>query len=227
MDEAEQGKIELIMSLRRQGIRDKRVLSAIERIPRETFVAGTFRKQAYEDHALPIECGQTISQPYIVAYMTEQLKVTDRMKVLEIGTGSGYQAAVLAKLCRRVYTIERYRTLLKDAERRFEELHLHNITANVGDGTKGWPEQAPFDRIIVTAAAPTVPQTLVDQLKVGGILVAPIAAAALARPDSGAPKPMPGDQRLVRIERTEEGVKREELLPVRFVPLVEGVAKES
>ena len=227
MDEAEQGKIELIMSLRRQGIRDKRVLSALERIPREIFVAGTFRKQAYEDHALPIECGQTISQPYIVAYMTEQLKVGERMKVLEIGTGSGYQAAVLSKLCRRVYTIERYRTLLKDAERRFEDLHLHNITAKVGDGTRGWPEQAPFDRIIVTAAAPSVPQTLVEQLKVGGILVAPIAAAALARPDSGASKPAPGDQRLVRIERTEEGVKREELLPVRFVPLVEGVARES
>ncbi len=153
-DEIDHAKIELIMALRRQGIRDKRVLSAVERIPREKFINASFRKQAYEDHALPIECGQTISQPYVVAYMTEQLHVGDRMKVLEVGTGSGYQAAVLAKLCRRVYTIERYRTLLRDAIRRFEELRLHNITAKVGDGAEGWPEQAPFDRIIVTAAAP-------------------------------------------------------------------------
>ena len=216
MDEIDQAKIELIMALRRQGIRDKRVLNAIERIPRETFINTSFRKQAYEDHALPIECGQTISQPFIVAYMTEQLQVTDRMKVLEIGTGSGYQAAVLSKLCRRVYTIERYRTLLRDAVRRFEELHLPNITAKVGDGAEGWPEQAPFDRIIVTAAAPAVPQKLVDQLKVGGLMIVPVGAAGGR-----------GEQNLVRIERTEEGVKREELLPVRFVPLVEGVARES
>ena len=216
MDEIEHEKIELIMGLRKQGIRDKRVLSAIERVPREKFIAATFRKQAYEDHALPIECGQTISQPYVVAYMTEQLHVGDRMKVLEVGTGSGYQAAVLAKLCRRVYTIERYRTLLNDALKRFDELRLHNITANVGDGAKGWPEQAPFDRIIVTAAAPSVPQALVDQLKEGGFMIVPVG------PSGGR-----DEQKLVRIERTAEGVKREELLPVRFVPLVEGVAKES
>lgn len=215
-DEIDQAKIELIMALRRQGIRDKRVLNAIERVPRETFINASFRKQAYEDHALPIECGQTISQPFVVAYMTEQLQVTDRMKVLEVGTGSGYQAAVLSKLCRRVYTIERYRTLLKDAVKRFEELHLHNITAKVGDGAEGWPEQAPFDRIIVTAAASAVPRKLVDQLKPGGLMIVPV----------GAPGGR-GEQNLVRIERTEEGVKREELLPVRFVPLVEGVARES
>jgi protein-L-isoaspartate(D-aspartate) O-methyltransferase len=215
-DEIDHAKIELIMALRRQGIRDKRVLSAVERIPREKFINASFRKQAYEDHALPIECGQTISQPYVVAYMTEQLHVGDRMKVLEVGTGSGYQAAVLAKLCRRVYTIERYRTLLRDAIRRFEELRLHNITAKVGDGAEGWPEQAPFDRIIVTAAAPAVPQKLVEQLKIGGIMIVPVAAAGSR-----------GEQNLVRIERTEEGVKREELMPVRFVPLVEGVAKET
>jgi protein-L-isoaspartate(D-aspartate) O-methyltransferase len=148
--------------------------------------------------------------------MTEQLHVGDRMKVLEVGTGSGYQAAVLAKLCRRVYTIERYRTLLRDAIRRFEELRLHNITAKVGDGAEGWPEQAPFDRIIVTAAAPAVPQKLVEQLKIGGVMIVPVAAAGSR-----------GEQNLVRIERTEEGVKREELMPVRFVPLVEGVAKET
>lgn len=216
MDEGEQEKIELIMGLRRQGIRDKRVLSALERVPREKFISATFRKQAYEDHALPIECGQTISQPYIVAYMTEQLQVGERMKVLEVGTGSGYQAAVLSRLCRRVYTIERYRTLLKDAIKRFEELHIHNITAKVGDGGQGWPEQAPFDRIIVTAAAPAVPQKLVDQLKEGGLMIVPVAISGGR-----------GEQKLVRIERTGDGVKREELLPVRFVPLVEGVAKES
>ncbi len=216
MDEIDQGKIELIMALRRQGIRDKRVLNALERIPREKFINTSFRKQAYEDHALPIECGQTISQPFIVAYMTEQLQVGDRMKVLEVGTGSGYQAAILSKLCRRVYTIERYRTLLRDAVKRFEDLQLHNITAKAGDGGEGWPEQAPFDRIIVTAAAASVPPKLVEQLKPGGIMIVPV----------GAPGGR-GEQHLVRIERTEEGVRREELMPVRFVPLVEGVAKES
>ncbi|PKQ03912.1 MAG: protein-L-isoaspartate O-methyltransferase [Alphaproteobacteria bacterium HGW-Alphaproteobacteria-12] len=216
MDEAEQEKIELIMNLRRQGIHDKRVLSAVERVKREKFIAPTFRKQAYEDHALPIECGQTISQPYIVAYMTQQLQVGERMKVLEVGTGSGYQAAVLSRLCRRVYTIERYRTLLKDAVKRLEELHIHNVTAKVGDGALGWPEQAPFDRIIVTAAAPAVPQKLVDQLKEGGLMIVPVAVSGKR-----------GEQKLVRIARTGDGVTREELLPVRFVPLVEGVARES
>ncbi len=216
MDAIEQGKIELIMALRRQGIRDKKILSTLERIPREIFINTSFRKQAYEDHALPIECGQTISQPFVVAYMTEQLQVTDRMKVLEVGTGSGYQAAVLSRLCRRVYTIERYRTLLKDAVKRFDELRLHNITSKVGDGAEGWVEQAPFDRIIVTAAATSVPQKLVEQLKPGGIMIVPVGIAGGR-----------GDQNLVRIERTGEGVKREDLMPVRFVPLVEGVAKES
>jgi protein-L-isoaspartate(D-aspartate) O-methyltransferase len=220
LNEIAQAKIELVMALRRQGIRDKRVLSAIERIPRETFINASFRKQAYEDHALPIECGQTISQPFVVAYMTEQLQVSDRMKVLEVGTGSGYQAAVLSKLCRRVYTIERYRTLLRDALKRFEVLGLHNITAKAGDGAEGWTEQAPFDRIIVTAAAPAVPQKLVQQLKPGGIMIVPVAVP-------GGAQAARGEQNLVRIERTEEGVKREELMPVRFVPLVEGVAKES
>ena len=212
----EQGKIELVMSLRRQGIRDKRVLNALERIPRELFINASFRKQAYEDHALPIECGQTISQPFVVAYMTEQLQVTDRMKVLEVGTGSGYQAAVLSKLCRRVYTIERYRTLLRDAVKRFDDLRLHNVTTKVGDGAEGWTEQAPFDRIIVTAASPSLPQKLVEQLKPGGIMIVPVGIAGGR-----------AEQHLVRIERTEEGIKREELMPVRFVPLVKGVAKES
>ena len=212
----EAGKIRLIMALRRQGIRDPRVLGAIERVPREVFVTGAFQEQAYDDHALPIECGQTISQPYVVAYMTEKLQVGERMKVLEIGTGSGYQAAVLSQLCRRVYTIERYRTLLDDAVKRFEILGFHNITAKVGDGGKGWPEQAPFDRIIVTAAAPEVPLALVEQLKTGGIMVVPVDV------DGGL-----AGQQLVRLTREEDGVKREDLLPVRFVPLVEGVARES
>lgn len=215
MDELESKKIELVMALRRHGIRDAQVLSAIERIPRELFVSATFEAQAYEDHALPIECGQTISQPFIVAYMTEQLDVSDRMKVLEVGTGSGYQAAVLAQLCRRVYTVERYRTLLTDAVKRFEQLGLHNITAKVGDGAEGWPEQAPFDRIIVTAGPPTVPEKLVEQLKVGGIMIVPV--------DS----PEGRGQNLVRIVRTETGYDAQDLLPVRFVPLVAGVAGEN
>ena len=205
--------IKLLMALRRQGITDQRVLSAMEGVPRDLFVPDSFSTHAYSDNALPIECGQTISQPYIVAYMTQSLQLDDRSKVLEIGTGSGYQAAVLAHLCRRIYTMERYRTLLKQAEARFETLRLTNITAMVGDGKKGWPEQAPFDRIIVTAAVNEVPAALLEQLKIGGIMVLPVAAGSDV-------------QDLVRIIRQEDGVKRENLLPVRFVPLVEGIAKE-
>ncbi|MEO0962208.1 MAG: protein-L-isoaspartate(D-aspartate) O-methyltransferase [Pseudomonadota bacterium] len=208
--------IQLIMTLRRQGITDGAVLGAVERTPREVFVERAFEGQAYENNALPIECGQTISQPYIVAFMTMKLEVSDRMKVLEIGTGSGYQAAVLARLCRRLYTLERYRTLLKEAETRFDKLNLTNITAKVGDGTKGWPEQAPFDRIIVTAAAPVVPEALVAQLKIGGIAVVPIDV----------PVADGGGQLLVKLTKTEEGFDREDLIPVRFVPLVDGVARE-
>ena len=213
---ADPAKISLIMELRRRGIKSKAVLSAIERVARDSFVPTTFSKQAYEDHALPIECGQTISQPFVVAYMTEKLEVGDRMKVLEVGTGSGYQAAILSRLCRRVYTIERYRTLMRDAVNRFETLNLHNITTKVGDGASGWPEQAPFDRIMVTAAAPELPQTLLDQLKVGGIMVLPVDIPG-----------RPREQKLVRVTRTETGIAREDLMDVRFVPLVEGVARES
>jgi protein-L-isoaspartate(D-aspartate) O-methyltransferase len=208
--------IQLIMTLRRQGITDGTVLGAVERTPREVFVERAFEGQAYENNALPIECGQTISQPYIVAFMTMKLEVSDRMKVLEIGTGSGYQAAVLARLCRRLYTLERYRTLLREAEARFDKLNLTNITAKVGDGTKGWPEQAPFDRIIVTAAAPVVPEALVAQLKTGGIAVVPIDV----------PVADGGGQLLVKLTKTEDGYEREDLIPVRFVPLVDGVARE-
>jgi len=151
-------KIELIMALRNQGIRDQAILEAIERTPREMFLGPSFQPMAYADQALPIACGQTISQPYVVAFMTDRLKLNDRSKVLEIGTGSGYQTAILSPLCRRLYTIERYRTLAKEAEERFKALGLTNITQMVGDGYKGWPKQAPFDRIIVTAAAKEVPK---------------------------------------------------------------------
>lgn len=208
-------KIRLIMELRRQGINDTDVLSAIERVPREEFVPKTFKDRAYENIALPISSGQTISQPYVVAYMTQMLKPDPRRKVLEIGTGSGYQAAVLSKLCRRVYSIERYRSLHNSAVKLFEKLKISNITTKLGDGNKGWIEQAPFDRIIVTAAAPEIPEKLVDQLNVGGIMVLPVG------PDQA-------DQRIVRVTKDEGGaVQIEEFLPVRFVPLVQGLAVES
>jgi len=207
-------KIRLIMNLRRAGITDTAVLAAIERIPREAFVLPHFHDQAYEDQALPIAQGQTISQPHIVAMMTEALQLKKTHKVLEIGTGSGYQAAVLAKLARRVYTIERFRSLLKDAEARFHHLRLHNITSKVADGSKGWPEQAPFDRIIVTAAAEDIPQVLVDQLAVGGIMVLPVG------PDKG-------DQVLIRLRKTEDGVEFDHLADVRFVPMVAGALPEG
>ncbi|MFQ6018866.1 MAG: protein-L-isoaspartate(D-aspartate) O-methyltransferase [Kiloniellaceae bacterium] len=203
-------KIRLIMRLRRAGIADTDVLSAIERIPREAFVPDSFQDQAYEDRALPIGHGQTLSQPQVVAVMTQALKPDRRVRVLEVGTGSGYQAAVLSRLCRRLYTIERYRELQADAERRFRELRLHNITTRVGDGSKGWPEQAPFSRIIVTAAARDVPGALIGQLAVGGILVAPIG-------------PPGADQVLLRLTRGEAGITEEHLGGVRFVPLVDGL----
>jgi protein-L-isoaspartate(D-aspartate) O-methyltransferase len=212
MAATDQQKIELIMSLRSNGIRDTRVLEAIETVPRELFVPEAFQDLAYADQALPIECGQTLSQPFIVAFMTDRLKVGDRMKVLEIGTGSGYQTAILAQLCRRVYTMERYRTLMKSAEERFKQLRLANVTTILGDGNKGWPQQAPFDRIIVTAAASKLPRKLLEQLAVGGIMIVPVEVS-------------PGKQEILRITRTEDGFDRESLLPVRFVPLVEGIAK--
>lgn len=211
IEEAEAGKIRLIMALRTSGIRDPRVLGAVERVPRHMFVAGAFQDQAYEDTALPIECGQTISQPYIVAYMTQALEVSERHKVLEVGTGSGYQGAVLSHLCRRLYTVERYRTLFLDAKSRFDELRLSNIVTLLGDGSKGWPEQAPFDRIMVTAAAYDVPSVLADQLAEGGIMLVPVGHT--------------GDQMIVKVTRTETGFETQHLLPVRFVPLVEGLAE--
>ena len=205
--------LRLLMELRGFGIGDARVLGAIERVPREVFVPEAFKDQAYENVALPIGTGQTISQPLVVALMTEALEVNERHKVLEIGTGSGYQTAVLARLCRRVFTIERHRALLKEAERRFGELRLANITTRYGDGTKGWPEQAPFDRIMVTAAAPEVPTNLLDSLAEDGILVAPVGEERR-------------DQNLVRVRRKGGKFATEDLGAVRFVPLVTGLPRE-
>ena len=202
-------KIRLIMDLRRQGISDNDVLSAVERVPREMFVPEAMRAEAYENIPLPISQGQTISQPFIVAYMTQALCLGERNRILEIGTGSGYQSAVLAQLSRRVCTVERYRTLLRQAEACFEALKLHNITTRLGDGGKGWPELAPFARIIVTAAAPAMPQSLAEQLDDGGIMVVPVGKS--------------GEQALYRITRQGQELKEERLLDVRFVPLVEGM----
>ena len=202
-------KIRLIMELRKQGITDKRVLGAIERVPRELFVPEALRAEAYDNLPLPISQGQTISQPFIVAYMTQALCLGPRDRVLEIGTGSGYQAAVLSKLCRRVCTVERYRSLLAQAEACFEALKLHNITTRLGDGNRGWPELAPFVRIVVTAAALKMPAVLADQLSEGGIMVVPVGPA--------------GDQTLIRLTRSSDGFHEEALLPVRFVPLMDGM----
>jgi protein-L-isoaspartate(D-aspartate) O-methyltransferase len=207
-------KARLVLDLRRAGVTDTKVLAAIESIPRERFVGDSLAGHAYDDSALPIECGQTISQPAVVAWMTVGLQLGERMKVLEVGTGSGYQAAVLSRLCRRVYTIERYRPLLRQAEARFRALELNNITSKVGDGALGWPEQAPFDRIIVTAAAPEPPPALLDQLAVGGIMVLPLGGADEI-------------QTLVRIRRDGDGYHRDKIFAVRFVPLIPGVAEDD
>ena len=201
-------KIRLLMTLRRSGITDTRVLGAIEQTPREAFVEDSFRDRAYEDNALPIAMEQTISMPSIVAMMTQALDVQPTMCVLEIGTGSGYQAAILAKLARRVHTIERHKPLADIAGSRFETLKLRNITPHVGDGSKGWPHAAPFERIIVTCAAETIPHTLLEQLTIGGIMVVPVG-------------PHVADQQLLKLTRVaEDEVRKETLGPVRFVPLV-------
>ncbi len=207
-------KIRLIMELRRAGIADTEVLSAIERIPREAFTPESFRHQAYENVAIPIGQGQTLSQPQVVACMTQALGANRRTKVLEVGTGSGYQAAVLSRLCRRVYSIERFKDLLSLAEQRFLALRLHNITTCHGDGWRGWAEQAPFDRIMVTAAATDVPAVLVDQLADGGQMVLPVGRSSR-------------DQALLRLRRAARGIVEEHLGDVRFVPLVEGVPEED
>ena len=211
---------QLINELRKQGIGDERVLGAIERTPRELFVEAPFFDSAYSNSALPIACGQTISQPFVVAYMTAHLNVDDKMRVLEIGTGSGYQAAILSPLCRRVYTIERHRPLLEKSRARFSDLKLENVVARHGDGFAGWPEQAPFDRILLSCAVQKVPQVLVEQLKIGGVLIAPVGSV----PKSDGFAVLESiSQRLVKMIRTETGVTEEFLIPVVFVPMLSGL----
>jgi protein-L-isoaspartate(D-aspartate) O-methyltransferase len=202
----------LVEQLRAEGVSDERVLKAIGAVPREQFVPPTFRDRAYENVALPIGHGQTISQPYIVALMTQALEVNDRHIVLEIGTGCGYQAAVLAQLARRVFTVERHRALAKSAEERLKKLRINNVTVRFGDGTKAWPEQPSFDRIIVTAAAASVPDALMESLAEGGVLVVPVGEDKR-------------DQVLMRLRRGAEGWQTEDLCPVRFVPLVAGLPR--
>jgi protein-L-isoaspartate(D-aspartate) O-methyltransferase len=209
--EAEE-RARFVLDLRRRGIRDARVLHALELVPREAFVEADQRDLAYADQALPISCGQTISQPYVVAAMTEALSIEPLHKVLEIGTGSGYQAAILAHLAQAVVSIERYRALADTARERLAALGLSNVTVIAGDGAKGAPEQAPFDRIIVTAATPDVPPALFEQLADDGVLVAPIGAAR-------------GVQSLVRFEKHGNKIEQRDFMAVRFVPLVPGQAE--
>ncbi|SHM00271.1 protein-L-isoaspartate(D-aspartate) O-methyltransferase [Bradyrhizobium lablabi] len=201
------------LSLRRRGISDLAVLRAMEEVPRDLFVAAADRADAYRDSALGIACGQTISQPFVVAYMTEQLQLQKQHRVLEIGTGSGYQAAILSRLCRHVLTIERYRTLADSARSRLEELRYDNIEVLLGDGFDVPPGAGQFDRIIVTAAMEQIPQSLTARLEPGGILIAPVG-------------PHRGIQTLVRVTRTDTGLERKELVDVRFVPALPGVARE-
>ena len=207
-------KMQFLFSLRSSGVTNKRVLTAMEIIDRRSYVSDTFADNAYEDTPLPIGCGQTISQPSIVAIMTEALDVQPRDKVLEIGTGSGYQAAILSRLARRIYTIDRHSILVQAARNVFKEQDIPNITTFTADGSRGLPDQAPFDRIIVTAASEDPPSTLLDQLRLDGIMVLPVGQS-----DSM--------QRLVKIKKTENGLEYHELRSVRFVPLLEGLGKTS
>jgi protein-L-isoaspartate(D-aspartate) O-methyltransferase len=207
------GRMEFLLNLRRRGIGDQTVLRALDEVPREHFVERGYARTAYADQALPIACGQTISQPYVVAYMTEQLGVRPHHRVLEIGTGSGYQAAVLSRLAHEVVTVERYRTLAETARSRLANLGFANVEVVVGDGFAGVPDRAPYDRIIVTAAAEDVPAPLVEQLVEGGIMVLPLG-------------PHAGPQAIVKLTKTKEDLVRENLIGVRFVPLLPGKARE-
>ena len=202
-------KAQVAFLLRNVGVQDHHLIGLMESIPRNIFIPEVFHEHAYDDVALPIGMGQTISQLSVVAMMTEALEITDRHKILEIGTGSGYQTVVLSHLCRRVYTIERHRELLQTAEQRFLQLRRNNITSMVGDGGLGWPMQAPFERIMVTAAAEGIPPVLIEQLAVGGIMVIPVGDEH-------------GDQKLLKIHKTQEGLDTQELQDVRFVPLLAG-----
>ncbi|MCB2110709.1 MAG: protein-L-isoaspartate(D-aspartate) O-methyltransferase [Defluviimonas sp.] len=213
MTDAAEIKMRFLYGLRSKGVTDGRVLTAMEKIDRGDFVTGIFAERAYEDMPLPIACGQTISQPSVVGLMTQALEVSPRDKVLEIGTGSGYQAAILAELARRVYTVDRHRRLVREAEAVFAALGVTNITAIAADGSHGLPDQAPFDRILVTAAAEDPPGPLLAQLRIGGIMVLPVGQSDAV-------------QSLIKVRRTPEGYDYEELRPVRFVPLVEGLGQD-
>ena len=209
MNSNDEQKMQFILSIRSKGVVDNNVLKALETVNREQFLKGLFAQRAYEDTPLPIECGQTISQPSIVGLMTQALRITNRDKILEIGTGSGYQTAILSKLARRIYSVERFKPLYEEARAIFRKLQLNNITSLWGDGSQGVVEQQPFDRIIVTAAAEDPPPTLLNQLKIGGIMVIPVGQSDEI-------------QKLIRVERTENNFKYEDLCDVRFVPLLEG-----
>ena len=203
----------LVLALRSQGVTDPLVLSAIEKTPRDLFTPDLFHDRSWEDQALPIACGQTISQPFIVGLMTQALTLEPRARVLEIGTGSGYQAAILSRLCRDVLSIERYRTLADSARTRLERLELLNVEVMLGDGFDVPPNVGTFDRIIVTAAMEEVPDTLLDRLEPEGILIAPVG-------------PQAGVQTLTRFTNTADGMQRKSLVDVRFVPALKGVARE-
>ncbi len=213
-DHIAERKMQFLFALRSRGVTDATVLTAMEKIDRGLFIKGTFADRAYEDMPLPIAFGQTISQPSVVGLMTQALRLTGREKVLEVGTGSGYQAAILSQLSRRVYTVDRHRGLVGEAMRIFRDLDLTNITALCADGSFGLPDQAPFDRIIVTAAAEDPPGPLLNQLKVGGIMIVPVGQSDAV-------------QSLIRVARSETGFDYDELLPVRFVPLVEGLGRDG
>ncbi|MDK3016229.1 protein-L-isoaspartate(D-aspartate) O-methyltransferase [Pseudodonghicola flavimaris] len=210
---APETKMQFLFALRSKGVTDRRVLNAMEEIDRGPFVRGIFAARAYEDMPLPIACGQTISQPSVVGIMTQALQVSPRDKVLEVGTGSGYQAAILSKLARRVYSVDRHARLVREARAIFEAQGLTNITAITADGSHGLPEQAPFDRILVTAAAEDPPGPLLAQLKIGGIMVVPVGQSDTV-------------QTLIRVRRDEDGFDYDEIRPVRFVPLLEGLGQD-
>lgn len=206
-------KMQFLFALRSKGVTDARVLTAMEQVDRALFLKGLFKDRAYEDMPLPIACGQTISQPSIVGLMTQALDVQPRHKVLEVGTGSGYQAAILSKLARRVYSVDRFKRLVTDAQALFNALNISNITAITADGSHGLSDQAPFDRILLTAAAEDPPSTLLAQLRIGGIMVLPVGQSDTV-------------QSLIRVTKTEASLDYKELRTVRFVPLLEGLGQD-
>ena len=207
-------KMQFLFSLRKAGVVDKKVLDAMERVDRKNFVTSVFSEKAYDDTPLPIACGQTISQPTVVGLMTQALQVSSRDKVLEVGTGSGYQAAILSLLARRVYTVERHSLLVNNATKVFQKLNISNITTICTDGGYGLEHQAPFDRIIVTAASDDPPASLLSQLKISGIMIIPVGQSDKM-------------QNLIKIAKTDGGYEYQDLQTVRFVPLVAGTEKEQ